>query len=159
AAFVVGTAASATRRDTVAPVTGHRSYGFYFMDKWKVTDKLTVNVGLRYDLMLWPGYGGGPSDPTSQVGNIDFNNGTYVIQTKSPDCASAGQAPCVPGGLPQPHVVVSGNNRLYSNTYDNIQPRIGIAYSLNDKTLLRASFGIFIDLSSCVMALVQCLGR
>src|SRR5206468_3561352 len=57
AAFLIGTAASASRRDTVAPVTGQRSYGFYFMDKWKVTDRLIVNVGLRYDLMLWPGYG------------------------------------------------------------------------------------------------------
>ncbi|HTE89826.1 MAG TPA: TonB-dependent receptor, partial [Terriglobales bacterium] len=158
AAFLIGTTASASRRDTVAPVTGQRSYGFYFMDKWKVTDKLILNIGLRYDLMLWPGYGSGPSDPTSQVGNIDFNNGTYVIQTNSPDCATAGKAPCVPGGLPQPHVVVSRNNRLYSNTYDNIQPRIGIAYSLNDKTVVRASFGMFNDLWAGVMQTVQGIG-
>src|SRR5437868_3136557 len=158
ASFLIGTTASASRRDTVAPVTGQRSYGFYFMDKWKVTDKLILNIGLRYDLMLWPGYGSGPSDPTSQVGNIDFNNGTYVIQTNSPDCASAGQAPCVPGGLPQPHVVVSRNNRLYSNTYDNIQPRIGVAYSLNDKTVVRASFGMFNDLWAGVMQTVQGIG-
>jgi len=158
AAFLIGTAASASRRDTVAPVTGQRSWGFYFMDKWKVTDRLTVNLGLRYDLMLWPGYGSGASDPTSQVGNIDFNNGTYVIQTNSPDCATAGQAPCVPGGLPQPHVVVSKNNRLYSNTYDNIQPRIGLAYSLNDKTVVRASFGMFNDLWAGVMQTVQGIG-
>jgi hypothetical protein len=158
AAFLIGTAASASRRDTFAPVTGERGYGFYFMDKWKVTDKLIVNVGLRYDLMLWPGYGSGPSDKTSQVGNIDFNNGTYVVQTNSPDCASAGQAPCIPGGLPQPHVVVARNDRLYSNTYDNIQPRIGIAYSLNDKTVVRASFGMFNDLWAGVMQTVQGIG-
>ena len=158
AAFLIGTAAGASRRDTFAPVTGERGYGFYFMDKWKVTDKLIVNVGLRYDLMLWPGYGANASDKTSQVGNIDFNNGTYVVQTNSPDCASAGQAPCVPGGLPQPHVVVSGNDRLYSNTYDNIQPRIGIAYSLNDKTVVRASFGMFNDLWAGVMQTVQGIG-
>jgi len=158
AAFLIGTAASASRRDTVAPVTGQRSWGFYFMDKWKVTDRLTVNVGLRYDLMLWPGYGSGTSDPTSQVGNIDFNNGTYVIQTNSPDCASAGKAPCVPGGLPQPNVVVSRNDRLYSNTHDNIQPRVGMAYSLNDKTVVRASFGMFNDLWAGVMQTVQGIG-
>jgi hypothetical protein len=158
ASFLIGTTASASRRNTVAPVTGQRSFGFYFMDKWKVTDKLVVNVGLRYDLMLWPGYGSGSGDPTSQVGNIDFNNGTYVIQTNSPDCASAGQAPCVPGGLPQPHVVVSKNDRLYSNTHDNIQPRIGIAYSLNDKTVVRASFGMFNDLWAGVMQTVQGIG-
>jgi hypothetical protein len=158
AAFLIGTVANASRRDTVAPVTGQRSYGFYFMDKWKLTDKLILNVGLRYDLMLWPGYGSGPSDPTSQVGNIDFNNGTYVVQTNSPDCATAGQAPCVPGGLPQPNVVVSKNNRLYSNTYDNIQPRIGLAYSLNDKTVVRASFGMFNDIWAGVMQTVQGIG-
>jgi len=158
AAFLIGTAASASRRDTVAPVTGQRSWGFYFMDKWKVTDKLILNVGLRYDLMLWPGYGAGTSDPTSQVGNIDFNNGTYVVQTNSPDCATAGQAPCVPGGLPQPNVVVARNDRLYSNTHDNIQPRIGMAYSLNDKTVVRASFGMFNDLWAGVMQTVQGIG-
>jgi hypothetical protein len=158
AAFLIGTAASASRRDTVAPVTGQRSYGFYFMDKWKVTDRLIVNVGLRYDLMLWPGYGSGPSDLTSQVGNIDFNNGTYVVQTNSPDCASAGQAPCVPGGVLPDHVVVAGNNRLYSNTYDNIQPRIGFAYSLNDKTVVRGSFGMFNDIWAGVMQTVQGIG-
>src|SRR5437660_2370258 len=158
AAFLIGTAAGASRRDTFAPVTGERGYGFYFMDKWKVTDKLIVNVGLRYDLMLWPGYGANASDKTSQVGNIDFNNGTYVVQTNSPDCARAGQATCMPGGLPQPHVVVSGNDRLYSNTYDNIQPRIGIAYSLNDKTVVRASFGMFNDLWAVVMQTVQGIG-
>jgi len=158
AAFLIGTAASASRRNTVAPVTGQKLYGFYFMDKWKVTDRLIVNVGLRYDLMLWPGYGSNASDPTSAVGNIDFNNGTYVIQRSVPDCASAGQAPCIPGGLPQPHVVVSGNNRLYSNTYDNIQPRIGIAYSLNDKTVFRASLGMFNDLWAGVTQTVQGIG-
>ncbi len=158
AAFLIGTTASASRRDTFAPVTGQRGYGFYFMDKWKVTDKLIVNIGLRYDLMLWPGYGSGPSDKTSQVGNIDFNNGTYVVQTNSPACASAGQAPCIPGGLPQPHVVVSKNDRLYSNTYDNIQPRLGIAYSLNDKTVIRGSFGMFDDLWAGVMQTVQGIG-
>lgn len=158
AAFLIGTAASASRRDTVAPVTGQRGYGFYFMDKWKLTDKLVVNVGLRYDLMLWPGYGSNSSDPTSQVGNIDFNNGTYVVQTNSPDCTSAGQAPCVPGGLPQPHVVVSKNDRLYSNTYDNIQPRFGIAYSLNNKTVVRGSFGMFDDIWAGVMQTVQGIG-
>jgi hypothetical protein len=158
AAFLIGTAASASRRDTVAPVTGQRSWGVYFMDKWKVTDKLIVNFGVRYDLMLWPGYGSGTSDPTTQVGNIDFNNGTYVIQTNSPSCATAGQAPCVPGGLPQAHVVVSKNDRLYANTYDNVQPRLGIAYSLNDKTVVRASFGMFNDLWAGVMQTVQGIG-
>jgi hypothetical protein len=64
----------------------------------------------------------------------------------------------VPGGLPQPNVVVSRNNRLYSNTYDNIQPRIGIAYSLNDKTVVRASFGMFNDLWAGVMQTVQGIG-
>src|SRR5207237_2230723 len=40
AAFLIGTGASRSRRGTVATVPGQRSYGFYFMDKWKVTDRL-----------------------------------------------------------------------------------------------------------------------
>jgi hypothetical protein len=157
ASFFIGTAANGSRRDTVAPVLGQRAYGGYFMDKWKVTDRLTLNLGLRYDVALLPTYGKA-SNGTNAIGNIDFNNGTYVLQTSSPDCATTGIAPCIPGGLPQANVVVSKNGHLFSNTYDNVQPRIGLAYALNDKTVLHASFGMFNDLWAGITQTVQGIG-
>src|SRR6266404_1377270 len=155
--FLIGTASNGSRRDTVAPVLGQRAYGGYVMDKWKVTDRLTLNVGLRYDLALLPTYGKA-SNGTNAIGNIDFNNGTYVLQTSEPDCATAGIAPCIPGGLPQANVVVSKNGHLFSNTHDNFQPRIGLAYALNDKTVVRASFGMFNDLWAGITQTVQGIG-
>jgi Carboxypeptidase regulatory-like domain/TonB dependent receptor len=157
ASFFIGTASNGSRRDTVAPVLGQRAYGGYFMDKWKVTDRLTLNLGLRYDLALLPTYGKA-SDGTNAIGNIDFNNGTYVLQTSAPDCATKGIAPCIPGGLPQANVVVSKNGHLFSNTHDNVQPRIGLAYALNDKTVVRASFGMFNDLWAGITQTVQGIG-
>ena len=157
ASFLIGTASNGSRRNTVAPVLGQRAYGGYVMDKWKVTDRLTLNVGLRYDLALLPTYGKA-SNGTNAIGNIDFNNGTYVLQTSEPDCATTGIAPCIPGGLPQANVVVSKNGHLFSNTHDNVQPRIGLAYSLNDKTVVRASFGMFNDLWAGITQTVQGIG-
>jgi len=157
ASFFIGTATNGSRRNTVAPVLGQRAYGGYFMDKWKVTDRLTVNLGLRYDVALLPTYGKA-SNGTNAIGNIDFNNGTYVLQTTSPDCATTGIAPCIPGGLPQPNVVVSKNGHLFSNTHDNVQPRIGLAYALNDKTVLHASFGMFNDIWAGITQTVQGIG-
>ncbi len=157
ASFLIGTASNGSRRDTVAPVLGQRAYGGYFMDKWKVTDRLTLNVGLRYDLALLPTYGKA-SNGTNAIGDIDFNNGTYVLQTSEPDCATAGIAPCIPGGLPQANVVVSKNGHLFSNTYDNIQPRLGLAYALNDKTVVRASFGMFNDIWAGNTQTIQGIG-
>jgi len=157
ASFLIGTASNGSRRDTVAPVLGQRAYGGYFMDKWKVSDRLTLNVGLRYDLALLPTYGKA-SNGTNAIGNIDFNNGTYVLQTSEPDCATTGIAPCIPGGLPQANVVVSKNGHLFSNTHDNVQPRIGLAYALNDKTVVRASFGMFNDLWAGITQTVQGIG-
>src|SRR6266700_2058293 len=157
ASFLIGTASNGSRRDTVAPVLGQRAYGGYFMDKWKVSDRLTLNVGLRYDLALLPTYGKA-SNGTNAIGNIDFNNGTYILQTSVPDCATTGIAPCIPGGLTQANVVVSKNGHLFSNTHDNVQPRIGLAYALNDKTVVRASFGMFNDLWAGVTQTVQGIG-
>lgn len=157
ASFLIGAASNGSRRDTSAPVDGQRAYGAYVMDKWKLTDRLTVNLGLRYDLMLWPTYGSA-GNGTNAIGNIDFNNGSYVLQTGEPDCATKGIAPCIPGGLPQPNIVVSKDGHLFSNTYDNVQPRVGLAYALNRQTVVRASFGMFNDLWAGVTQTVQGIG-
>ena len=123
--------------------------GFYFQDQWKATPKLTVNVGLRYDVTLRSPFGtpGRPGDEDRglDTGQYDFSNGNYILQNHTPFCSQVGHAPCIPGNALPPHVVYSPNGKIYHNNYDNWQPRVGLAYRLGQKTAIRASFGMFFD--------------
>jgi hypothetical protein len=119
-------------------------FGVYGEDQWKVTDKLTINFGLRYDVTDWPREGRS-SDHSDITGNMNLNNGTYVLQKPAPACSSTQGAPCIPGGTLPANVSVSPNGRIIQNTYDNIQPRFGFAYRLNDKTVIRGAYGRFFD--------------
>jgi hypothetical protein len=76
---------------------------------------------------------------------MDLNNGTYVLQKPAPACSATQGAPCIPGGTLPAHVTVSRNGRIIQNTYDNVQPRLGVAYRINDKTVFRAGYGRFYD--------------
>ncbi|MGH9398637.1 MAG: TonB-dependent receptor, partial [Terriglobia bacterium] len=118
--------------------------GFYFGDQWRATDRLTVNMGIRWDFTLIPQWGQA-SNRTNQAGTLNLNNGTYILQVPVPSCSQAGEAPCIPGtGLPA-HVVVSPDGKIWHTDYKNLEPRVGLAYRLGSKTVLRASGGIFYD--------------
>ncbi len=123
--------------------------GFYFQDSWKATPRLTVNLGLRYDLTIDPPYGTNATIGQNggiETGEDDFNNGTYIIQKLPPPCTVRGYAPCIPGNGQLPaHVVVSPNGKIYHNTTTNWGPRVGLAYRLTDTLAIRAGFGIFYD--------------
>jgi outer membrane receptor protein involved in Fe transport len=120
--------------------------GFYFQDQWKTTDRLTLNLGLRYDVTLIPVYGNDKED-TNTTGDVDFNNGTYIIQKMPPACSSTVGAPCIPGGTLPANVVVTphSNHAIFSNTYDNWQPRVGFAYRISPSLVARAGYGRFFD--------------
>ena len=96
----------------------------YFNDTWKVTPKLTVNYGIRWD---WE------TDPIQTVYGMEaFPN--------PPVGSSPG---CIGGGCfaPVTHAFASNFN------YKNWEPRVGIAYDPfgDHKTSIRAGFGIFDD--------------
>jgi outer membrane receptor protein involved in Fe transport len=131
--------------DTVySKVRGGKIFGGYFEDQWRATDRLTLNLGLRYDVTDWPREGS-DANGSSITGNMDLNNGTYVLQKPAPACSPTQGAPCIPGGTLPAHVTVSPDGRIIKNTYDNIQPRVGLAYRINDKTVFRAGYGRFYD--------------
>ena len=130
--------------------------GFYFQDQWKVTDRLTVNFGARYDVSFLPIYGS-DQDGNAPVGNMDYNTGNYVIQRLAPtSCNSTlSNPPCMPSSTLPAHVTVSPNGHFWNTAYDNIQPRLGLAYRLRDKTVLRSSFGRFFDNWAAVLQMAQ----
>jgi hypothetical protein len=101
-------------------------YALFIQDAWKVTPKLTVNWGVRYD------YETPRTDRFNQLSNFDFN-------ARSPL-----QAPGfnLLGGLT--FVGVNGASRYNSNPdRNNLAPRLGIAYKLTPKTVVRAGVGLF----------------
>jgi hypothetical protein len=146
ASFLLGVPDSASLRGTYTTEYGAWIDGFYFQDQIKATNRLTINLGGRYDVTLRP-LQGSLKDGNLYIGDLDLNNGTYILQAQPPSCAQAGRAPCIPGGALPDHVVVtsSANHSIIHNTYDNVQPRVGLAYSLNSKTVIRASAGRFFD--------------
>jgi hypothetical protein len=116
------------------------------MDQWKVTNKLDINFGLRYDITFMPIYGDN-ANANNYVGDMDFRNGTYILARNAPSCIQTNAAPCIPGGTLPAHVVVTplGGTAIFHTDYNDIQPRIGIAYQLWPTTVLRAGYGRFFD--------------
>jgi hypothetical protein len=88
-------------------------------DDWKATPKLTLNLGLRYDFAT-PPYTG-----NNQMAN--FNP------------AGAGSLDFATSGSLGNRSLVNPNNR-------NFGPRVGLSYSLDDKTVVRAGYGIYYTL-------------
>jgi hypothetical protein len=146
ASFLLGDPINAGRRNVIE--TEHSGWvdGFYAMDQWKVTRKLNVNFGLRYDLTLTPIYGDN-ANANNYVGDMNFRDGTYILARNAPSCAQTNAAPCIPGGALPAHVVVTplGGTAIFHTDYNDIQPRIGIAYELRPTTVLRAGYGRFFD--------------
>jgi hypothetical protein len=116
--------------------------GFYFGDTWRVTQKLTLNYGVRYDL---PGNWSVRHD-LSTYWDPSAVNHTVTGCAQSTSGATAGQgipgSPC-PGDV---FFVGTGINPgrtavpLYKKEF---MPRVGVAYSWDQKTVIRAGYGIF----------------
>jgi hypothetical protein len=98
-------------------------YSAFAQDDFKVSKKLTVNVGLRWDL---------------------FTPVTHKYYHKSWIDGEAMNTAITPNPIPGVFQLASASNPSGMNTYyHNFSPRIGLAYSLNDKTVIRAGYGIF----------------
>jgi Carboxypeptidase regulatory-like domain/TonB dependent receptor len=147
ASFLINVPDSVTRNDAIESIpwsTGEE--GFYFQDSWKALDNLVINLGLRYDRPFYPS-AGTKADNNNQIGDMDYYNGTYILQALAPPCSQTGAPPCIntPGGALPAHVVVSPTGKILKDDTKNIQPRFGIAYRPDPKTAVRAAFGIFFD--------------
>ncbi len=121
--FVLGLANNdQTPVNNVKGVVAEWRDGFFVLDNWQVTPKLTVNYGLRYDL---------PTVPFSVNGEARILNAsqTALIPTTSATTANA--------YVPTPGL------KLASPTHDNIGPRLGFAYRFTEKTVIRGGAGAY----------------
>lgn len=114
----------------------------YGQDDWRVTTKLTVNLGLRYD------YFGPKSETDGKQANflpaalgIGAGSGTFELPNSQQNV------------LPQSFlnllaqnnvgVAYSGNPSLVNSQKYNFAPRLGVSYNIGNKTVVRAGYGIF----------------
>lgn len=112
-------------------------YGAFIQDDWRVTDKLTINYGLRFE---------------HETGLTDKNNQLVVDFARDVVSPLNVVIPADPvAGTPARQVMggpvfagQDGANRHVGNPPAlKLSPRIGMAYSLNDRTVLRGGYGIF----------------
>jgi hypothetical protein len=99
---------------------GKQQWGFYAQDSWKVTRKLTLDIGLRYDY------------------------GTYYKEQygRSPNLAPNAANPTA-GGHPGAVTYQSTCHCDFANNYPwGLAPRFGFAYQVAPKTVMRGGFGI-----------------
>jgi Carboxypeptidase regulatory-like domain len=112
------------------------AWAFYAQDDWKITPKLTVNLGLRYELFS-------PIDERfGRQSNFVYDNLTlYIPEGKDQN------APLPPNfATAFPNVKVSRGqvpSTLINYDKTDIAPRIGIAYSWREKTVIRLGYGMF----------------
>ncbi len=98
----------------------------YIQDEFRITRRLLLTYGLRY------GY---------ETGDVEKNNLLNYLDTTS---VSPLQIPSLTltGGVGIPGL--GGSSRQMQNPQKtNLDPRVGVAYNLNDKTVIHAGFGIF----------------
>jgi len=155
ASFVLGIPQSAGRRNVIETEHGGWVDGFYVMDQWKATSKLSFSLGGRYDITLMPIYGDN-ADNNNYVGDMDFNNGTYILERNAPSCATANAAPCIPGGtLPTNVVLGPSNGQIIQTDKTNFQLRTGAEYQLFRNTVVRGGYGRFYDNWAAVVQQAQ----
>lgn len=157
ASFLLGVPNNAERRDLFKLMGNGGVYAFYFQDQWKIMPKLTMNWGMRYDMVITEGLQ--PTPTLSQyTGSYNFHTGDYVISksaSTAPSCSTTPASPCIPGGTLPAHVVVASSDKLINNMLDNIQPRLGFAYQVHPSTVLHLSYGRVYDTWSAQTQAVQ----
>ncbi len=136
ASFLVGQVTSGQISTSNFISSQKSAWAFYAQDDWKVNSKLTINYGIRYELFS-------PIDEKfGRQANFNFDNLTlYIPKGKDQDAK-------LPPNFATDfaNVKVSrGEVSSYLIPWDktSIAPRIGFAYSLGFKTVVRAGYGIF----------------
>ena len=138
ASFLLGALNSATINQDSVIVTNAKfsSYAWWVADDYRVNSRLTVNLGLRHDIMM----------PYTE-GDDQFT----FLDINAPNPAAGG----IPGvlrfgGNDAPDAISCNCSQIINTYYRAFGPRIGFALSLNDKTVVRGGYGMMYSRSGAV---------
>jgi len=130
ASFLLGNLTSGSNTINSKTYWSAHYWAPFVQDDWKVTNKLTLNLGVRWDF-----------DPAqterNNYGNYAFN--TTAVNPINSQVSVPGYNQIL-GGIT--FLGVGGNPRQpFSLKKTNIQPRVGFAYAVNDRMVVRGGFG------------------
>jgi Carboxypeptidase regulatory-like domain/TonB dependent receptor-like, beta-barrel len=141
ATFMLGFPTAGTIDINAARLNITPYHGLFVQDDWKISDRLTLNLGLRYE------YEGATRDsenrnvrgfdPTAAISIEAAVNAAYAA---SPIPQIAPSAFSVRGGL---QFASDANPGFWNADKNNVQPRLGFAYKLNEMTVVRGGLGVY----------------
>lgn len=114
-------------------------YAFFIADDWKASNKLTLNIGLRYEMFRWP------TEKNGLISNYDLSrvaNGGSIADGYI--FANNYQTGFLPG---DDAIQRASNDSTIAQDNNNFAPRIGFAYSpYGDRGLvIRGGYGLYFD--------------
>ncbi len=117
---------------SVTPNVDYRRqiYAIYALDDFKVTPRLTLNLGLRYELFTTI------KEANDHQATFDFNSLSLI----APSGQNAQLTPTLGTELTMQN---NGSRGLINPDLNNFAPRIGLAYQWSDKLVFRSGYGIF----------------
>lgn len=140
ASLLLGNPAAGRLAIVPLPAVQNPYHAFFIQDDWKVNRRLTLNLGLRWEADI------GNTERYNRLTNFD-PNGSFPVSSLTvtfPAATGLGTRTLGLRGVVTP-VGRGGveNRNQYENDWNNWGPRIGLAFKLTDKTVLRAGGGIF----------------
>ncbi len=126
----------------------NNTYSFYGMDNWHLTQRLTLNLGVRYDALPHV------YEKFNQVSNfVPSLYSSANAQTPNPSLDTSGPGVQTINGTPfyMNGMAIAGANGtpagLVKNDYNTVEPRVGLAYDVfgSGKTVLRLGGGLFYE--------------
>jgi trimeric autotransporter adhesin len=117
---------SAANSGTISPAQAAKYGGFYTQNTWKATPRLTLNLGLRWEVQ--------PASTERFNRMTSWNdNGTNPIGTADGIGAQGALAFVGTGGY---------SRHLWNTSYNNFGPRLGVAYRITNSLVVRGGYGI-----------------
>jgi len=129
ASFLLGYPASGYVDKNFAPAFAHRYFALFLQDDFKISNRMTLNLGLRWDYET-------PNHErfNRMVRGLDFNAPSPIASQVQGFNAKG--AVLFPGINGQP-------GGAFNSDRNNFQPRVGVAYRISPKWVLRGGYGLY----------------
>lgn len=138
ATFLLGTPSTGNTTINSEEIMSTYYVAPWIQDDWHIANNLSINLGFRWDLL---------TPPNEKADNLDVGfdpNIPNAVQSQMPANAATilPQASNLTGGLLFANV--NGNSRgPFATVYHNLQPRVGMSWSVTKSLVLRAGYGMY----------------
>ncbi len=121
ASLLLGQGAGGSAPYPASLAEGHHDYSLYVEDEWRVSSRLTLNYGLRWEVQ------GATTDRYNRFSTFDF----YT------------PAPISVPGMNLIGAMTMNSGAMWNTPWNDFAPRVGLAYKITSKLVFRAGYGIF----------------